>query len=280
MSSLDILELMKHAAATAILPRWKDLSEAEIHEKKPGDLVTVADTDAEKIIARELRAAFPDAVVLGEEGASADPTLIERFYTAEHSFTIDPVDGTANFVNGSQDFAVMIAEIKNGETVRAWIWQPAHGASYTAEKGAGAYRNTKRMKVRKVKDDDPAAWRGITNRKALKKQKFKPLSRMHSGWWSTGIDYPNIAMGRSDFVVYKHVMPWDHAPGQLILSEVGGQLIRADGSPYSPTAEVSKWLIGGTGDIPTQVLPYLSEAFLPKDAELEESTEPEDLLKF
>src|SRR5699024_9681704 len=122
------------------------LAENEVKEKQPGDLVTVADTDAEKIITSELRAAFPGAVVLGEEASASDPELFERFYQAEHSFTVDPVDGTANFVNGSQDFAVMVAEMREGKTVRSWIWQPGHGVSFTAEKGAGAYRNSTRLK--------------------------------------------------------------------------------------------------------------------------------------
>src|SRR5690625_2653360 len=138
---------MQHAADTAILPRWRSLTDAQVSEKRPGDLVTIADTDAEKIITKELGEAFPEAIVLGEEAASANPDLFERFYAADHAFTVDPIDGTANFVNGSQDFAVMIAEIKQGETVRSWIWQPAQQVSFTAEKGAGAYRHDTRLKT-------------------------------------------------------------------------------------------------------------------------------------
>lgn len=284
MDNHDVLELMKHAADTAILPRWRALADGEVREKTPGDLVTVADTDAEKVITAELHAAFPDAVLLGEEASAADPGLIERFYTADHAFTIDPIDGTANFVNGSQDFAVMVAELIAGEVVRSWIWQPGHGVAFTAEKGAGSYRNSTRMTTRQV-TEDLAAWRGVTNRKALKKEKFKPLSRLHSAWWCCGVDYPNIAMGRADFIVYKHVLPWDHAPGSLLLSELNGQSIRKDGKAYAPGDPVRKWLVSGTGDVPRRVLPYLANSLSgagtpahPGGAEPGDA-EPEDILE-
>ncbi len=265
---------MKHAADTAILPRWRALADGEVKEKEPGDLVTVADTDAEKIITGELRKAFPNAIVLGEEASSAQPELFQRFLAAEHSFTVDPVDGTSNFVNGSQDFAVMVAEIQRGETVRSWIWQPGHGVAFTAEKGSGAYRNSTRLKTRTY-DEDESSWRGVTSRKALKKEKFKPLSRLHSSWWCCGVDYPNIAMGRADFIIYKNVLPWDHAPGSLILSEVGGQTIRKNGKEYAPAKPTKPWLIAGSSDIPRKVLPFVSHSLQDNGSR----AEPEDSLE-
>ena len=63
---------------------------------------------------------------------------MDRFLAADHAFTVDPVDGTKNFVNGSKDHAVMVAEVRGGEVVRGWIWQPQHETAYVAERGAGA----------------------------------------------------------------------------------------------------------------------------------------------
>ena len=79
--------------------------------------------------------------MLGEEAHANDPTLLDRYNEAEHAFTVDPVDGTKNFVNGSPDHAVMIGEVRAGEVVRGWIWQPQHDAAYVAERGAGAFLN-------------------------------------------------------------------------------------------------------------------------------------------
>ena len=103
-------------------------------EKNPGDLVTVADREAEELITARLTAAYPDAVVLGEEAHAADHSLMDRYLAAEHAFTVDPVDGTKNFVHGSPDHAVMVAETLAGETVRAWIWQPEHEVAWVAER--------------------------------------------------------------------------------------------------------------------------------------------------
>ena len=83
--------------------------------------------------------------MLGEEATSRDPGLLDRFRAADHAFTIDPVDGTKNFVRGSPDHAVMVAEIRGGETVRSWIWQPQHRVAYVAERGGGAWRDGQRL---------------------------------------------------------------------------------------------------------------------------------------
>src|SRR5699024_12526003 len=79
---------------------------------------------------------------------------------------------------------------------------------------------------------------------------------------------------RADFLVYKHVMPWDHAPGSLILAEVSGQAIRKDGKDYSPAEPVRKWLIAGSSDIPRKLLPYLSNSLTCKET----TNDPEDIL--
>ncbi len=111
LSTDAVLELLQSVAAEVITPRFRSLSNAQIDEKKPGDLVTVADHEAEELITRALLDAYPEAVVLGEEAYAGQKDLLPRFRAAEHGFTVDPVDGTKNFVNGSKDHAVMVAEV-------------------------------------------------------------------------------------------------------------------------------------------------------------------------
>ncbi|MCW2739107.1 inositol monophosphatase family protein, partial [Nocardioides sp.] len=132
-----VMELMQSVAAEVITPRFRSLSQSQIHEKKPGDLVTVADREAEALLTRALQDAYPEAVILGEEHYAESPSLMGKFRAAGHGFTVDPVDGTKNFVNGSKDHAVMIAEVLDGVTVRGWIWQPEHGQAWVAERGGG-----------------------------------------------------------------------------------------------------------------------------------------------
>ena len=157
----QVLELMKSVAAEVITPRFRSLADGEVMEKNPGDLVTIADQESEAILTRELSAAFPGAFILGEELTSIDPTTLDRYVAAEHAFTVDPVDGTKNFVHGSPDHAVMVSEVLRGETVRAWIWQPEHEVAWVAEKGGGVYRNGERIVREPVADGVASARRHV-----------------------------------------------------------------------------------------------------------------------
>ncbi|MGC4110652.1 MAG: inositol monophosphatase [Nocardioides sp.] len=233
MDTESVLQLLRDVADEVINPRFRSLSEGEIDEKGPGDLVTSADREAEQLITDALRAAYPDAVVLGEETYAGRPGLMGDFWSAEHAFTVDPVDGTKNFVHGSPDHAVMVGEVKGGETVRGWIWQPQHETAYVAELGAGAWRNGERV-VRPPTPPRPQ-WRGVTSRrKCLGRALAEDLRPLELTWVSCGIDYPHLAEGDADYVVYGRANPWDHVPGGLLLTEAGGFLATTSGAAYAP----------------------------------------------
>jgi fructose-1,6-bisphosphatase/inositol monophosphatase family enzyme len=238
-----VLDLMRQTAVDVITPRFRALAEGEVFSKThPDDLVTVADRESEEVITAALRRAYPDAMILGEEATSADPSLMDAFADAEHAFTIDPIDGTYNFVHGVADHAVMIAELRAGEVVRSWIWQPEHQLAFVAEKGAGAYRNGVRL-PHLTPSDAPPLWRGISSQARIRAGRFGELAPIGKTWFCAGVDYSHVAAGDVDFIVFAHAKPWDHAPGQLLISEVGGIIQRADGSTYRP-AVAKPWLIG------------------------------------
>ena len=241
MDTDAVLTLLQETAAAVITPRFRALLEGEVVEKGPGDLVTVADREAEVLIADALQAAYPDALVVGEEATAADPALLVRFADAEHSFTVDPVDGTKNFVAGSPDHAVMAAELRGGEVIRSWIWQPAHRLAYVAERGAGAWRNGERME-RLNPSEDPGALRGASSQRRFRREPQGALAPVREPWWCCGVDYPRIAEGEIDYLVYRADWPWDHAPGSLLVAEVGGRSGRTDGSSYDPRAR-RPWLL-------------------------------------
>lgn len=232
MESDAVLTMMREVAAEVITPRFRSLSDAEIMEKNPGDLVTVADHEAEVLITRRLRAAYPDAVVVGEEATAADPTLLNGLAGLDHWFTVDPVDGTKNFVHGSADHAVMVGEVRAGEIVRGWIWQPEHQQAFVAERGAGAYVNGERIPVREV--DAGGALVGVTSNRSAVGSVLGDLPPLQLSWVCCGVDYPNLATGKADFIAYSHAMPWDHTPGSLLLHEIGGVVRHQDGSAYAP----------------------------------------------
>jgi fructose-1,6-bisphosphatase/inositol monophosphatase family enzyme len=231
----EVLSLLEDVAEEVINPRFRALAAGEIHEKRPGDLVTDADREAEVLITAALVAAYPDAVVLGEETFAGDPALMGRYAAADHAFTVDPVDGTKNFVHGSRDHAVMVAETVAGEAVRAWIWQPQHGLGFVAERGAGTWRHDAEGSHRLTVPEPPeGGLRGRTSRRAWIGQALDGLEPMTLTWVSCGIDYPKLVEGEADYILYAKGAPWDHVPGSLLLSEAGGVLGTTAGDTYSP----------------------------------------------
>ncbi len=237
MDTDAITAVLQDVAAEVITPRFRSLSADEVHEKNPGDLVTVADHEAEVLITAALAAGYPGAVVLGEEATAADPTLLDRFAAADHAFTVDPVDGTKNFVNGSPDHAVMVAELRGGAVVRSWIWQPQHALAYVAELGAGAWRNGERLQLAPVAEPAVGALRGRTSRRGWVGRSLPHQPALALTWASCGIDLPHLVEGDVDYVLYASTKPWDHAPGGLLVAEAGGTIGTLPGGAYDPRRE-------------------------------------------
>ncbi len=230
MHTDEVLALLRDVAEEFVNPRFRSLAADEVIQKRPGDLVTVADREAEVRITAVLRGAYPDALVLGEEASVEDPGLVDRFRVAEHAFTVDPIDGTKNFVHGSPDHALMVAELRAGEVVRSWIWQPQHERAYVAERGAGAWCDGVRLERPPV----PADPRGVTSRRSWLGRSLGSLPAMELTWVCCGVDYPQLVAGAADYALYSGAKPWDHAPGSLLLTEAGGFVGSFDGSSYRP----------------------------------------------
>ena len=239
MDTDEVLTLLREVADEVVNPRFRTLTDDQIAEKNPGDLVTVADREAEVLITAALLAAYPDALVLGEEATAADERLMDRYLAADHAFTVDPVDGTKNFVHGSKDHAMMVAEVRAGEVVRGWIWQPQHETAYVAERGAGAYRDGVRLHRPPVGED----LRGVTSRRRWIGRALGALQALELTWVCCGVDYPKLVEGAADYVIYGKGAPWDHAPGSLILAEAGGYVGTSGGDTYHPQRHVPDGLV-------------------------------------
>ncbi|MGB7961696.1 MAG: inositol monophosphatase [Propionicimonas sp.] len=229
MRTEAVCELLVEVSDQVIMPRFGSLALGDIEEKKPGDLVTVADREAEDVLSLVLAAEYPGALIVGEEGVFGDPTRLDALAGAQHAWVIDPVDGTRNFSRGSPEFAVMLAELWHGETVRAWIWQPAHSRMYVAERGAGVVCNGEPMR------NQP------TGRRVPLGATYLPLRGeaeasvdIRRSWGSCGIDYPKLIDGEVDFLSYRSMFPWDHLPGALMVREFGGRIASEQGVEYAP----------------------------------------------
>ena len=118
------------------------MPQGDITEKGPGDLVTIADQECERVLSERLRV-LRDIPVVGEEATAADPSLLDLVATAPAVWVTDPIDGTSNFVAGNPNFVVMVSLVENGATMAAWVWHPETDTMLTAERGKGLLRNGK-----------------------------------------------------------------------------------------------------------------------------------------
>jgi fructose-1,6-bisphosphatase/inositol monophosphatase family enzyme len=240
----DVAALLREAAAREVLPRFRRLAEGEVRAKSgPLDLVTEADEAAERRIAAGLAARFPGALIVGEEAAAADPALLRRLADAPLAFVVDPVDGTANFAAGVPLFGVMAAAILRGETAAGWIHDPLGDDTLIGLRGEGAWSLSREGARTDCRVAPPAplgrmvgaiSWGFMPpERKAAVLARLPALGAVLN-FRCTAHEYRLAATGGAHLLVYNRLMPWDHAPGQLIHAEAGGASAQFDGAPYSP----------------------------------------------
>lgn len=227
---------IREVALAEVLPRLGVLGHADVSEKSPGDLVTVADHACERALTERLRS-LVDLPVLGEEAATQDPSLLGLVATAEAVWVVDPIDGTSNFAAGSPDFAVMVSLVQHGRTTHGWMYLPVTGSMLRAELGAGAWRDGAAVDARPPRPDAvgllkrgylPAAVRDrLGTGPAL-------LRDAVHGVGSCPFDYDAVVRGAWSFVLYWRTLPWDHTAPALYAAESGLRVARPGGGSYEP----------------------------------------------
>ncbi len=233
-----VAELLRETADSVILPRFRLLRQEDIREKKPGDFVTIADVEAERMLEERLQALAPGSAVLGEEGAAQDPARFGLLAGDAPVWVIDPIDGTGNFARGAAGFAVILACVERAEIRAGWIYDPLERVMVVAESGAGAWSEGRRLAV----DGEASAQRMVGaayGRTVAGPRAAKALAdsgRVGSvkNLGSSALEYSAIALGRAHFSLHSRSLPWDHAAGMLIVREAGGLADFLDGTPYDP----------------------------------------------
>lgn len=232
-----VATILREVASAEILPRFRNLAAADIREKQPGDLVTVADEAAERALNARLRDLLPGSIVVGEEACAADPALVRRLATEEApAWIIDPVDGTHNFAHGKPVFGLLLALSQGGQATAGWIYDPVGDRMAMVEAGAGTWMAGQRLTAK------PAApiaqMRGSLSTKFFPPEERQRLDRLRPHFADTyrlfcaAHDYLNLLTGVGQFAMYNRIMPWDHAAGALAYAEAGGHVAKFDGSRY------------------------------------------------
>lgn len=236
-----LMNVMTAAAIKAGKSLKRDFAELPslvISRKGPGDFVTEADKNAERILFQELSRARPGYGFLMEEGGEIEGS------DKSHRFIIDPLDGTTNFLHGIPHFAISIGVERDGEPVAGLIYNPATEDMYIAEKGAGAFatgltqRDSYRLRAsaRTALDESviccgvPHAGRGDP---VLFMRELAGVMPRCAGIRRTGaaaLDLAFVAAGRFDGFWEHNLSPWDIAAGIIIVREAGGYISAVDGS--------------------------------------------------
>jgi fructose-1,6-bisphosphatase/inositol monophosphatase family enzyme len=233
-----VADLVRACARNVVMPAFRNLETIEIGLKGPNDYVTAADVAAEAFLTPELQALLPGSVVVGEETAGDEAAWRRTLETAEAVWLIDPIDGTANFAAGIPLFGIMVALVEHGQTTHAWIHDPNTGEMGMAQAGAGAWVGGHRSRVSAA----PAAtaMRGSLNTRFAPEEEAALLFRASRRLPPT-LDvcaavqaYLYVATGRTDYVLFHKLFPWDHAAGVLLHAEAGGHARHRDGTPYAP----------------------------------------------
>ncbi|RLJ51935.1 myo-inositol-1(or 4)-monophosphatase [Litoreibacter meonggei] len=218
---LEILKKICAEAGKLALRYFENQGDLVIDHKGHQDFVSQADREVEAFTRRLLENAFPDDAIVGEEDAP-------KAGTTGFTWVIDPIDGTANFINGIPAWTVVVAGVSQGKTQIGVIHDPCHDETFAAMSGGGATLNGKRLLLddqRGLSDGTVGVgYSGRVDNKGIV-QLVKALIDEGSMFYrnaSGAISLAYVAAGRLLGYSEEHMNAWDCLAGQLIVAEAGG----------------------------------------------------------
>ncbi|VXB31417.1 3'(2'),5'-bisphosphate nucleotidase CysQ [Pseudomonas sp. 8BK] len=238
-----VIELVRQAGA-ATLPFWR--ADVTVNEKADASPVTAADLAAHHILNDGLLALAPDIPVLSEE--AADIALSERGKWSRW-WLVDPLDGTKEFIAGSEEFTVNVALIEQGRVVFGVVGIPATGQCYYGGFGLGAWREDKAGKAEpiSVRLAPQEAFTLVASRRhsspaqeallAGLSERFGDLQLASVG---SSLKFCQLAEGNAD--CYPRLAPtsqWDTAAAQGVLEGAGGEVLTLKGEALTYEARES-----------------------------------------
>lgn len=229
MRAVNDVEVGMEAArrgAAVLLKYWEQLGKEDAHTKARNDWVSAADRESEQAIMRFLAAERPNDICLGEESGFSSDDKTAR------TWIIDPLDGTSNYLQHFPIWSVSIGLRDGDEMVAAVVYEPLRDLFFTAERGAGAFRNGTRMHV---SDQGGVEGSFLATGFPFRAQQFVSVYvRIFEDVISTAkgvrragsaaLDLAYTAAGVFDGFFELHLAPWDVAAGSLLVAEAGGRV--------------------------------------------------------
>jgi fructose-1,6-bisphosphatase/inositol monophosphatase family enzyme len=231
--------VLREVGQSEIAPRFRQLAPSDVIAKPsaedPNDLVTAADRAAEAVLTERLPELVPGSTVVGEEAVAADPRVLERIRESAPVWVVDPLDGTKNFAAGHGPFGTMVVLVERGTLLASGIYITEGDHLFLAERGQGAYHNGARIPQRAPATGmlaGTAYVRYVPEAIALPLTARAALHRQIPGVVCAAHEYTQVALGHKDYTHYYRLLPWDHAPGALLIREAGGVVRHPDGRDY------------------------------------------------
>ena len=243
-----LINVMTEAARKAGKGMARDFGEVgELQVSRKGsasDFVTAADLKAEQFLFEALTKARPGYSFIGEERGLVEGT------DKTHTWIVDPLDGTTNFLHAIPHFAVNIALQREGEVVAGVTYNPITHDLFWVEKGKGAFLGAeKRLRVAARRNLDEAVlatgipFLGKPGHAQFLKE-LHQVSQKVAGvrrFGAASLDLAWVAAGRFDGYWERNLGAWDVSAGVLMVTEAGGKVstIEDHGNPVDGASIVA-----------------------------------------
>ena len=228
---LNVMLKAARQAARALKRDFGEVEQLQVSLKGPANFVSAADTRAEQILRDELAKARPGYGFLGEEGGRTEGS------DKTHTWIVDPLDGTTNFLHGIPHFAISIGLQRDETIVAGLVYNPVTDELFTAERGKGAFLNDRRLRVAaRQRLADAVVSCALPHRGrgdlALGNRELAAVQPNVAGlrrFGAAALDFAWVAAGRTDAYWERNLSPWDIAAGLLLVREAGGFVTDMDG---------------------------------------------------
>ena len=190
--------------------------------------VTEADIACNEILREGLTKALPHAGWLSEESAD-DPTRLDR----QMVWIVDPIDGTREYVEGIDEFAISVALSIHGEPRLAVVYNPARDQMLQAMAGRGCRLNRKPVRARPRRQLQGSKL--LASRSEAARGEFLPFAIQFDieEVGSTAYKLARIAAGTGHaYFTRTHRNEWDIAAGVLLCREAGAIVTDLDGNAH------------------------------------------------
>jgi myo-inositol-1(or 4)-monophosphatase len=223
----DDVELASDAArlgAAVLLKHWEQLGKEDADLKSRNDWVSRADRESEAAIISLIREYCPDDAILGEEGGMSFEG------TSGRTWIIDPLGGTSNYLQHFPVWSISIGLKTGAEITAGVVYEPLRDIFFTAERGAGAFRNGVPMRVSNQEGIDSSflatgfpfrAQQFVSVYCAIFQEVISVAKGVRRAG-SAALDLAYTAAGIFDGFFELHLSPWDIAAGSLLVTEAGG----------------------------------------------------------